>query len=220
MIPQSEEIFSDSEIIIKGLHFQVFYNGRDSKQVYGIPELLKELKCSSHSSSLILINGTPGIGKTLFCKSLGCNWAKQSMLSSQTLVFVVDLHNPEVQKTSQLHELIQHYYGDKAYEGVSKNCTKFLVNTSGKNTIFIFDGLDVISEDLPVYTLIKRLINKSILKSCKIIITSRPMASITQKLLYEEATGIFIMVKIMGITNQSRCNYFKKVLKVTDWMII
>ena len=194
-----------SDIIIEGLHYQVIFNNY-ADVVYSIPDLIRAL---DEFPDLTLINGNPGIGKTTFCKALGHKWAKKLLLNNQILVFVVLLRESEVQNISCLDQLIQVYYNSKdpAYEELSKSCARYLANTNGENILLVFDGLDEITESCPVYSFLKKIINRSTLRNCKIIITSRPIAMITSKLLQE--ADEFANVTILGLTKDSRQKYFE-----------
>jgi len=47
---------------------------------------------------LILIDGAPGMGKTTLCKEIAYQWANEELLKNTTIVFLLVLRNPAVQK--------------------------------------------------------------------------------------------------------------------------
>ena len=57
----------------------------------------------------ILIEGHAGIGKTTFVKELCIEWAEGKLLTSDKLVLLLLLRDPNVQKITNEHKLIEHF---------------------------------------------------------------------------------------------------------------
>ena len=57
----------------------------------------------------ILIEGHAGIGKTTFVKETCIEWAEGKLLTSDKLVLLLLLRDPNVQKITNEHKLIEHF---------------------------------------------------------------------------------------------------------------
>ena len=62
---------------------------------------------SSHKSrNVILIEGAPGIGKTILSKEIAYQWANQNLLADKKLLFLIFLHHPDIKHITCLEEFI------------------------------------------------------------------------------------------------------------------
>jgi len=65
----------------------------DSNNLADITEIL-----SSQSTNSILIEGQPGMGKTILVKEICLQWAEGRLLTTDKLVFLLFLRDPDVQR--------------------------------------------------------------------------------------------------------------------------
>ena len=153
-------------------------------------------------SSMILINGAPGMGKTTLCKEIAYRWAKgNELLKHIDLVFLLFLCDPDLKKVHTIDQLIQ-YVESSAFE-TAQHYTKLL--SSYKNVVIIMDGFDEFS-DTSGNSLVTYIIKRKVLSHCKIIITSRPCAS---ESLQNHAD---VAVEIRGFNEQSKKEYINNEL--------
>ena len=172
------------------------------------------------TSKLILIDGAPGVGKTILSKEIAYRWACNEFLSSEQLMLLIFLRDPDVGKIESIQGLVNYMYNRFAEESIefSAKCAKFLLDRDGKNITIILDGYDEKSDVKEKNSFITNLLDRKIMPNCTIVVTSRPIASAR---LREKAD---IKVEILGFTEESKQHFIHgelkdhpdKLLKVTS----
>ena len=92
----------------------------------------------------ILIEGAPGVGKTVFSKQIASQWAEYGVLSNKKLLFLLFMRDPRVKDITNLKSLVSYFCQGDTLTG---KITDWLVETDGKDLAIILDGYDEISED-------------------------------------------------------------------------
>ena len=172
------------------------------------------------TSKLILIDGAPGVGKTILSKEIAYRWACNKLLSSEQLMLLIFLRDPEVGKIKSVQHLVNYMYNRVAEESteISDKCGKFILDREGKNITIILDGFDEKSDVKETNSFITNLLDRKIMPHCTIVVTSRPIASARLR----EKTDI--KVEILGFTEESKQHFIQgelkdlpeKLLKVTS----
>ena len=156
----------------------------------------------------ILIEGSPGIGKTVLSKQIAFQWAKGLLLMNKILLFLVFLRDPLVQKIASLKDLVKYYYQfDESSENVASSCAEYLLHSDGKHVTFVFDGYDEYPEMLQQKSFISGILQRRILPCCQLVVTSRPHAS-----TYLRA-NCNRFIEILGFTKEDQRNYMISSLK-------
>ena len=179
-----------------------------SKATTDISEILAPLEVSDKVQT-ILIEGAPGIGKTILLKHIAYNWAENAMLQKSELLLLVHLRDPTVQKMSSLKHLFQYFckpFGSNA-EKIAITCSEYFLDNNGKSLTLLFDGYDEMPEELKGNSLIADILNRQVLPFCGLVVSSRPHASV---LLRKQAT---LRVDILGFTEEQRQHYIEHSLK-------
>lgn len=160
------------------------------------------------NESFILIEGAPGIGKSVLLREIAYQWSRSQLLQMFEIVLLVSLRDPVFQQAKSVSDLLQPFCeGDtKAVELVSA-CSQRLFDSGGKNIVFLFDGFDELPEKLQQNGLIVKILNRWVLPHCGLVVSSRPHAS---AILREQATT---RVEILGFTEKEREHYIKQALK-------
>ena len=115
---------------------------KTSKITKDISEILVTLE-AGNSGQLILIEGAPGIGKTVLLHEIAYQWGDKILLQSYKLVLLVRLRDPVAQQMSTIQGLLQLFCkGDKNAEIIANECSDYLFSNSGKDMIFLLDGYD------------------------------------------------------------------------------
>ena len=159
---------------------------------------------SGHLPRSILIEGAPGIGKTILLKEIAYRWANGTILDNARIVFLIYLRDSRFQSVTTINELLQ-YFGcleDNEIPAVVKR----LKQSNGEGVVFLIDGLDEYPGALQ-NTFLTCLIDRKILPKCLFVITSRSFASIT---LHDKVER---RIEILGFGNEEREKYISKYLK-------
>ena len=157
------------------------------------------------TSKLILIDGAPGVGKTILSKEIAYRWACNELLSSQQLMLLIFLRDSDVLKIKSIRDLVNYMYNRFAEESIiSAKCAEYLLDGDGKNITVILDGYDELKEKTSFIT---NLLDRKIMPCCTIVVTSRPIASAR---LRERAD---IKVEILGFTEESKQHFIHGELK-------
>ena len=152
----------------------------------------------------ILIEGAPGIGKTILLKEIAYRWANGTILDNARIVFLIYLRDSRFQSVTTINELIQYF--DCLDENEISAVVKQLKQSSGEGVVFLIDGLDEYPGALQ-NTFLADLINRTILSKCLFVITSRPFASLSLHNRVERR------IEIIGFGNEEQDEYICNFLK-------
>ena len=155
----------------------------------------------------LLIEGAPGIGKTVLSKEIAHQWAKNTLLKFKRLVFLLSLQDPKIKQIQTLESLIQYLF--KSTEMVSR-LSQYLYESKGKDLVFIFDGYDELSEEDRNNSLVAKVIGRDELPKCDLVVTSRPSASLSLRNMAD------CIVEVLGFTEKDRLDYIQHALEGSD----
>ena len=150
----------------------------------------------------ILVEGAPGIGKTVLVKEVAYKWAIGKLLKDKKLLIVLYLCNHYTQPmrtlTDLLKELMSHE--DEMFSQVNR----FIAQNNGKDVVFLIDGFDeYLFESQNNRLFIYQLICGHILSKAIVVVTSRPSATnILLNLVHKR-------VEILGFSEEQRSEYIK-----------
>ena len=177
---------------------------KSGKITTNIAEIFELVEYNSNPYTL-LIEGAPGIGKTILSKEIVFQWANGRLLKSETLVCLIYFRDPKVNTIDTFESFINYI----SYSQVSKFIEQYICNNSGKGICLVFDGYDEYPEKLRQCSFLSDVINRKILRLqlCNIIVTSRPSASAC---LHNNAD---LRVEILGFTKEHRKSYIDYALQ-------
>ena len=177
--------------------------GRATKE---IEEILAPLE-KNEGSSFILIEGAPGIGKSVLLKEIAYRWGNKQLLKTFELVLLVCLRDPFLEQIKSVSDLLQLFYkGEDDTKEVISACNKYLSKNGGKTLALLLDGYDEYPENLQKSSLIADIIKRQVLPCCGLVVSSRPHAS---GHFHKQAN---IKVDILGFTETAREDYIKQAL--------
>ena len=179
-------------------------NSKTTKQLVDILAPLQE----SDNTQFILVEGLPGIGKSLLLQEIAYNWAKRKLLQNFKIVLLVQLRSPAVQQVSLVADLFQLVCKreTKATE-IATACSEYLFENNGKDAVFLFDGYDEFPDNLQKDSLVADILKRKVLPHCGLVVSSRPHASVR---LRQQAT---VRVDILGFAKEERKLHINQSLK-------
>ena len=179
-------------------------NSKTTKQLIDILALLKE----SGKAQFILVEGMPGIGKSLLLQEIAYNWAIGKLLQNFKIVLLVQLRSQAVQQVSLVADLFQLVCKRETDSTqIATACSKYLFNNNGKDVVFLFDGYDEFPNKLQKDSLVADILKRQVLPHCGLVVSSRPHASVR---LRQQAT---IRVDILGFAKEERKLYIEQSMK-------
>ena len=147
---------------------------------------------------LILIEGAPGIGKTVLARRIAYLWAKEELLANLNILFLLFLRDPELQSIKTAEELIQYLSKNDLHKEEVKNCVQQIKNLQ---VAIVMDGFDEYPIQLRKRSFIADIIKGRVFHNCTIVLTSRPTATIK---LHSQADR---RVEILGFAQEERDKY-------------
>ena len=173
-----------------------------------LAEILAPLE-QSKDPQFILIEGAPGIGKSVLLKEIAYRWSNKQLLKTFKLVLLVCLRNPSVQQVTLIEDLLQLFCnrGDSRATQIATTCSDYLVQNDGKDLVFLFDGFDEYPEALHKNSLITDILDRKVLPCCGLVVTSRPHATVHLRV---QAT---LRVDILGFTEVEQNQFIQQALK-------
>ena len=173
-----------------------------------LTEILAPLD-QSENPQFILIEGAPGIGKSILLKEIAYRWGNKQLLKTFKLVLLVPLRDPTVQQVVSVSDLFQLFCNreDTRTKQISTACSDYLVQNNGKDLVFLFDGFDEYPEVLQKNGLIADMLKRKVLPECTLVVSSRPHATVY---LRGQAT---VRVDILGFTKVEQNQFIQQALK-------
>ena len=181
-----------------------FFDG--STKTREIKDILTPLE-NNHESCLILIEGAPGIGKSVLLKEIAYQWGEKHILQKFRIVLLICLRDHVFQHAKWISDLLRPFYQRDPCEAEIAIVSKYISDNGGKDLVFLFDGLDELPEKLQSESLIADIINRKVLPYCGLVVSSRPHASHCH---HHQAT---LIVSILGFTEVEQKSYIQKALE-------
>ena len=186
----------------KNIH-KMFDTNKTTKE---INEILAPLE-KGEEASFVLIEGAPGIGKTVLLKEIAYRWGDKRLLQNFELVLLLCFRNPSLQQIKSVSDILNLFCrGDENATKFVSVCSKYLFQNGGKNITLLLDGYDEYPEHLQKSSLIADIIKRMVLPHCGLVVSSRPHAS---GHLHKQAT---VRVDILDFTKTEREYYIKQAL--------
>ena len=158
--------------------------------------------CGSYK---ILIEGEPGIGKTILSSEIAAQWANKTLLDDKALLFLLFMRQPETKDISNVKSLVEHFFCDDIL--LVDELTEWLVDSNGRHLTIVLDGYDEASRYSAFYDFVNQLILHKTLPECGLVITSRPAESSHLR------SHVNCRAEILGFTKQSRQKFIDKYIE-------
>ena len=103
------------------------------------PLQMNDILSAESKSQFVLVEGRPGVGKSVFSLELCRQWDTLESLQDYKLVLHLTLRDEYVQESASLQELL-HIYSDNS--NLCARMEEELTNSKGEGALFILDGFD------------------------------------------------------------------------------
>ena len=171
----------------------------DEVSMYGIFE--------DNDDVVVLVEGSPGIGKTTFCLKIAYDWAKQQIpkgYSFPEFVVVLLLKCRDIDG-DVMDAIVEQLLPERTEETVKKEFMDFIKDFHyQEKVLIILDGLDELPKKSESH--VNQLLRKKILPFCYVLVTSRQERGIAvrQKVEFD------ILLQIQGFTEEDAFEYIRK----------
>ena len=152
---------------------------------------------------IILIEGAPGIGKTVLSRQIAYSWAKKGLLCDIDILFLLFLRDPVLQSITKAEQLIQYFSAKHLDEEQIDSCKKEIMK---RKVCIVIDGLDEFPTPLRKGSFIADIINNKVFPNSVVVLTSRP---VTCKSLHHVVN---VRVEILGFAQEERDKYISESL--------
>ena len=176
----------------------------ETKQHYSknICDLFAPFDNSTLNPYLILIEGAPGIGKTVLSKEIAYQWSNNTILTTVKLLFLLFMRDPQINNVTNVESLVRYFCESST---LTTKITDWLVETEGKNLTIVLDGYDEVSENNQSH-FINDIVSRRKLVRCGLVITSRPTV------LLHLHDIVDCRVEVVGFTEENRQGFIENAL--------
>ena len=161
----------------------------------------------------ILIEGAPGIGKTVLAKEIAYCWANDEILTDMKL-FLLVIRDPNLHCVSSITELVHYLNDDYIDDSEVEVAIDELRKSKGSGIVLMIDGYDECPSDSKLKGFIDKLVEGKRLPMCMVVITSRPTASLLLRQLVNQR------IEILGLAKKEQDQYISESLKQSPEKII
>ena len=160
---------------------------------------------STETPKRILIEGAPGIGKTVLAKETAYRWATNEILTKIKIFFLLYLRDPQLQSITTTKQLVEYMSMGCLDNEQIATFNKYLVNTKGQQLCIVMDGFDEYPTLLQMDSFIVDIINGVVFSEAIVVITSRPTATVS---LHD---WVDRRIDILGLPKEEREKYISEI---------
>ena len=166
---------------------------------------------SKGEDSMVLIEGSPGIGKTTFCLNFANNWARERSAENSQLSInfeLVLLLKCRDFEGDVMEAICDQLLPEDCDEEIRNNLMDFLKDVHNQDKVLlILDGLD----ELPTRSKchVDKLLNRQILSFCFVLVTCRQERGISARKEFQ----FEIHYQIEGFTNKAASDFVMRYFK-------
>ena len=178
---------------------------QESKSTRNIADILSPLEDQDEKHShVVLVEGAPGLGKTVLLKQIAFEWAQNKQLVKSKFVFLLLLRDPVVRAMSSVSDLVQYFYQRSAEK--QKVLIDIISGTNGRNITFLLNGYDELPPSEREESFIANVIHHKVLPFSAVVVSSRPHASSSLR------SNALCQVDILGFTKDDQVLFFQSAL--------
>ena len=120
---------------------------------------------------VILIQGSPGSGKTTLANKICKEWAAGTLIQNYLLVILLRLRDPRIAEMERITELIYHTIGDSDFAFEASDKIEFC---ESEGVLLILESWDELSDDKQKNSFFVDIISEKVFSKANVLITSHP----------------------------------------------
>ena len=162
--------------------------------------------CEEDDDVVVLVEGSPGIGKTTFCLKIAYDWAKQQIpgYSFPEFVVVLLLKCRDIDG-DVMDAIVEQLLPECMEETVMKEFMDFIEDFHyEEKVLIILDGLDELPKKSESH--VDQLLRRKILPFCSVLVTSCQEGGIEVR----QKVDFDILLQIQGFTEEDAFEYIRK----------
>ena len=145
----------------------------------------------------ILIQGAPGVGKTMLAWQLCRKWGAKELLQDFRVVVLLKMRDKHVQEAKQLDDLFTFPFQDPE---MHNELCKEIGKNAGKFLLLLLEGYDELPTALQQKSIFSDIVIGAVLPEATILVTSRPSAS--RSLVEKCSSTKFQHIEVVGFTKE------------------
>ena len=162
----------------------------------------------------ILVEGSPGIGKTMFSWELCRQWAEGKMLQAWQIVLMLQLRSKSVREAKSLSGLFHH-----SNDSIKQEVLEHITLVDGRGVFLVLEGYDELTEDQRTEgSILNQLLTGDCLPKASIMVTSRPLAS--DSLCPEFKKSVHQHIELVGFRKRNIKLYVESVCQSLQPQIV
>ena len=149
----------------------------------------------------ILVEGSPGIGKTMFSWELCRQWAEGKMLQDKDIVLMLQLRSKSVREAKSLSDLFHH-----SNDSIKQEVLEHITSVDGRGVFLVLEGYDELTDNQRTEdSILNKLLIGECLPKASIMVTSRPLAS--DSLCPEFRESVDQHIEVLGFNDEDIKSY-------------
>ena len=150
--------------------YHLLFNRKKHTTTVPLNSLTEIFDTSKSNAQIVLIQGSPGSGKTTLANKVCIDWAKGKLIQRYRLVILLKLRDPRISDIESVDEMVKCTMGENYASEVVRdiNCT------DGENILLLLEGWDELPEEKQHQSFFAKVISGRTLKKFSALITSRP----------------------------------------------
>ena len=168
--PQNQESSNGYFKALRDPHHLLF-NHKEYTTTVPLKSLAEIFDASELTPQVILIQGSPGSGKTTLANKICIEWSKGNLIQHYLLVILLKLRDPRIDDITSMDNVISCTVGDSNFASEVVRDIEFI---DGKRILLLLEGWDELPEKKQYESFFSNAISGNILKKGDVLITSRP----------------------------------------------